>query len=1094
MVCFASVDASHSSNFITRIRQLYERREVQVSPVPWHEDFSFHLKDLFTRLRIVEKEKTRGMLKDEITNMTGIFRKTKGCQNPRIVLIEGEPGMGKTTYCQKLAYDWATKQDNEWDESFPEIEVLLLLRCRDIKSSIWEATDEQILPDDFDKEAKDSVLQFIRENQSKVLLVLDGLDEADPSKLDMYLKLIQSKDLSECHIVLTSRHEAGKKVRKYCDALWEIVGFTEEDAKTLIRKYFQHKKHLAEVLISKLWHSNDYDNDYVNDYDNDYDYHELDLLSELTKNPLNTTLLCVLFEDFDGDLPNNKTQLYIEIVLCVLRRYEKKNGLSSNGGDLITVYKKDLTLLGRMALQSLCNGELHFEEHEGIFKGRPLIKFGFLSIQAGGSKRIPCIRCGFLHKSFQEFFAGLYLAFQILDREIDCASVVTDERYSKELSEVFFFMGGIVVSRSEEAAVSLLSSWVTDINYKSRTSSSYLGRVSLSLAFKCVAEWTINKEKVCAQLVDLLGKHLDLSSLTELRLSFDGSAAAVGAESLSQALAVNSSLTNLDLRLNSIGDTGAESLSQALTVNSSLTNLYLGGNSIGDTSAESLSQALAVNSSLTKLVLSWNSIGDTGVEFLSQALAVNVSLTNLNLCFNSIGATGAEFLSQALAVNSSLTNLDLRRNSIGDTGAESLSQALKVNSSLTWLDLTENSIGDTGAEFLSQALAVNSSLTNLDLRRNSIGDTGAESLSQALKVNSSLTWLDLTENSIGDTGAESLSQALKVNSSLTWLDLSENSIGDTGAESLSQALTVNSSLTNLYLGGNSIGDTGAESLSQALTVNSSLTNLNLSENGIGHTGAASLSQALAVNSSLTNLNLSGNSIGDTGAESLSQALTVNSSLTNLNLSENGIGHTGAASLSQALAVNSSLTNLNLSGNSIGDTGAASLSQALAVNSSLTKLVLSGYSKWIQYRCHEIGDIGAASLSQALTVNSSLTNLDLRGNSIGDIGAASLSQAVAVNSSLTNLDLSENSIGDTGAASLSQAVAVSASLTNLGLSGNRIGDTGAASLSQALKVNSSLTWLDLSENSIGDTGAASLSQALKVNSLTYVNLNFNNIDN
>ena len=964
MVCFASVDASHSSNFITRIRQLYERREVQVSPVPWHEDFSFHLKDLFTRLRIVEKEKTRGMLKDEITNMTGIFRKTKGCQNPRIVLIEGEPGMGKTTYCQKLAYDWATKQDNEWDESFPEIEVLLLLRCRDIKSSIWEATDEQILPDDFDKEAKDSVLQFIRENQSKVLLVLDGLDEADPSKLDMYLKLIQSKDLSECHIVLTSRHEAGKKVRKYCDALWEIVGFTEEDAKTFIRKYFQHKKHLAEVLISKLWHSND--------YDNDYDYHELDLLSELTKNPLNTTLLCVLFEDFDGDLPNNKTQLYIEIVLCVLRRYEKKNGLSSNSGDLITVYKKDLTLLGRMALQSLCNGELHFEEHEGVFKGRPLIKFGFLSIQAGGSKRIPCIRCEFLHKSFQEFFAGLYLASQILDREIDCASVVTDERYSKELSEVFFFMGGIVVSRSEEAAVSLLSSWVTDINYKSRTSSSYLGRVSLSLAFKCVAEWTINKEKVCAQLVDLLGKHLDLSSLTELSLSFDGSAAAVGAESLSQALAANSSLTNLDLRMNSIGDTGAESLSQALAVNSSLTKLVLCGNSIGDTGAESLSQALAVNSSLTKLVLSGNSIGDTGAEFLSQALAVNASLTNLNLCFNSIGATGAEFLSQALAVNSSLTKLYLRRNSIGDTGAESLSQALTVNSSLT----------------------------NLDLGGNSIGDTGAESLSQALTVNYSLTNLYLGGNSIGDTGAEFLSQALAVNSSLTNLDLRRNSIGDTGAESLSQALTVNSSLTNLYLGGNSIGDTGAESLSQALTVNSSLTNLNLSENSIGHTGAACLSQALAVNSSLTYLNLTFNSIGDTGA---------------------------------------------------------------------------------------------ASLSQALTVNFSLTNLDLRGNSIRDIGAASLSQAVAVNSSLTNLDLSENSIGDTGAASLSQAVAVSASLTNLGLSGNRIGDTGAASLSQALKVNSSLTWLDFSENSIGDTGAASLSQALKVNSLTYVNLNFNNID-
>ena len=41
-------------------------------------------------------------------------------------LIEGDPGMGKITYCQKLAYGWA-KGQGEWGESFPEIELLLLL-------------------------------------------------------------------------------------------------------------------------------------------------------------------------------------------------------------------------------------------------------------------------------------------------------------------------------------------------------------------------------------------------------------------------------------------------------------------------------------------------------------------------------------------------------------------------------------------------------------------------------------------------------------------------------------------------------------------------------------------------------------------------------------------------------------------------------------------------------------------------------------------------------------------------------------------------------------------------------------------------------
>ena len=160
--------------------------------------------------------------------------------------------MGKTTYCQKLAYDWANRQ-GEWDESFPEIELLLLLRCHDIESNIWEAIEEQILPEDIDKESEERFFKFIRENQSKVLLVLDGLDEADPSKLAMYLKLAQSREFSKCRIVLTSRHEVGMKFRRFCDTLWEIVGFTRDDAASFILKYFKNNQLLARKLLDQLF-------------------------------------------------------------------------------------------------------------------------------------------------------------------------------------------------------------------------------------------------------------------------------------------------------------------------------------------------------------------------------------------------------------------------------------------------------------------------------------------------------------------------------------------------------------------------------------------------------------------------------------------------------------------------------------------------------------------------------------------------------------------------------------------------------------------------------------------------------------------------
>ena len=798
-----------------KIRQLYGTREQRLLPVPWCEDFSFHLNEIFTRLKIVSKEKTRGVLTDDITNMTAIFKPHVECQRPRTVLIEGDPGMGKSTYCQKLAYDWATKQ-KELDPSFPDIDVLLLLKCHEVKSSIWKAIDDQILPAEIDDQAKECFFKFVRENQSKVMLVLDGLDEMDSTEMKRIYDLVEGKELSGCHVILTSRHEVGSKLRRYCDTLWEIVGFTEEDANSFIRTYFKNinREDLLENLLQKIRYS--------------------DELTNLSKNPLNVTLLCVLCEDLEGVFPTSRTELYTEIVLCVLRRYEKKQGLSSKSEDLMGIFRDDLVLLGRVALHSLRKGELYFEEHESGSTSIALSKFGFLSLQASGCKRKALVRYAFLHKSFQEFFSGFYLACQILDGVIECVSVVKDERFKDELKQVFLFMFGILASTRKETAESIIKILAENINLIGPDCDEDIS-VLFHLALDCILE--------CTSLSPTLGLHLRISDLDLSRKSvYD-----YGAASLSQALAANSSLTSLNLNWNGIGDSGAAFLSQALATNSSLTSLDLCGNRMGNSGAASFSQTLATNSSLINLDFSWNSIGNSGAAYFSQALVANSSLTYLDLSQNRIGDSGAASLSQALAANSSLTSLDLSKNNIDDSGAASLSQALATNSSLTNLDLSGNRIGGSGAASLSQALATNSSLTNLDLSWNSIGDYGAASLSQALAASCSLTYLGLRENFIGDSGVASLSQALSTNCSLTSLDLCGNRIGDSGAASLSQALAINSTLTSLDLRENEFGDSGAASLSQALATNSSLTSLNLNWKKIGDSSASSLSQALATN-------------------------------------------------------------------------------------------------------------------------------------------------------------------------------------------------------------------------------------------------------
>ena len=915
-VCAAR--AAYPSLVIEGIRQVYQKCEGVILPIPWCDGFNFQIEDIFTRLRIVEKERTRGVVTiREVTNMTSIFTPHKYCKQPLIVLIEGEPGMGKTTYCQKLAFDWASKQCGEWDESFPRIDVLLLLRCRGIKSTIWDAIVEQILQKELKPEENEMFFQFLKENPSKVLLVLDGLDEADPQKLEMFINLIQRKQLPGCYIVLTSRPEAGSRVRRYTDTLLEIVGFTITDAECYIRKYFQQAEHLAEALISKVKLDED--------------------LRELTKNPLNTLLLCVVFEDLKGIVPSNRTQLYVEIVLFVLRRYESKNGLSNRGKDLLLVYKKELMILGETALDSLRRRELYFDDHKGDIRESLLMKFGFFSIQPDGCKRAPCDRYGFFHKSVQEFFSGYFLAFSLIDNVTNFRSVLTDERYMGELFHVFKFMSGMVALRSAETAVSIVQSIASMVNETGRThltSDKFLS--NLRFAHELINECkTCSGDKMSAKLDRTFGESLELVDMESRGFSLPSLRDIEPIETFFKALTFNSTVSSLKLSDWEFSIKVINSLAEALRVNTCLSSLDLQSNVVNASGADSLAKALRVNTSLSSLTLTNNSIRAKGANSLAQALRVNTGLSSLKLHWDYIGAKGANSLADALKENTSLSSLKLDTNYIGAEGANSIAQALRVNTSLSSLELLHDSIGAEGANSLAQALKLNTSLSSLELHNNSIGAEGANSLAQALRVNTSLSSLALRSNSIGTEGANSLSQALRANKSLSSLGLHNDNIGSEGANSFAQALKVNTSLSSLILKHTSIGAKEANYFAQVLKVNTSLSSLDLSFNLIYGEGANSLAQALRVNTSLSSLSLGHCLIGDEGANSLAQALRVNTSLSSLSLVHCLIGDEGANSLAQAIRVNTSLLSLDLRLNSIGDEGATSLAKALSVNNSLS---------------------------------------------------------------------------------------------------------------------------------------------------------------
>ena len=692
---------------------------------------------------VSREKKARATADQRVVETTEIFKPHEECKQPRTVLIEGKPGMGKTTYCNKVAYDWAINIKNDGD-CFPEFEMVLLLKCRDveIESDLWGAIDDQLLPGEINQKEREEFFEFIRQNQSKVLLILDGLDEFPSSKLPEFTDVIEGKILPSCHLVVTARHEAGIPVRNVCDSLLEIEGFTYQDSKEFIHKYFAGKEDLAKKLLDKIQNEK--------------------WLKEMTANPLNTALLCLLCEDFQGILPESRTQLYVEVVQCVLIRYRKKKGLSvENDQDLIEIYKDQLKRLGLIALNGLYEDNMYFEDKKLSSENADLPEFGFLSAQPGSSKRRPCLCYGFTHKSFQEFFAGYYLCCQLVSEEISPEILVTDTRYFRELREVLKFTCGLLAVRSEESAVALINCIANEVNKADVEE-------CLPVALECIKECKIENSYCHIDLARTFGTCLKVQRVQPGNLGvIDDAAAAVFAA----VLEANTTLTNLFLFHNNIGPAGAESFATALKTNTTLTHLHLFHNNIRPAGAESFATALKTNTTLTNLHLFHNNIGPAGAESLATALKTNTTLTNLYLSDNDIGPAGAESLATALKRNTTVTHLYLSHNNIGPAGAELLARALKTNTTLTHLDLSDNNIGPVGAESLAIALKTNTTLTNLYLSHNNLGSAGAESLATALKTNTTLTNLYLSHNNIGPAGAESLAKALKTNTTLTTLNL-----------------------------------------------------------------------------------------------------------------------------------------------------------------------------------------------------------------------------------------------------------------------------------------------------------------------------------
>ena len=738
----------------------YKRRAENFQPLPWIDKMRFKLENLYTKLSVVKREKSRWIKTKQNVELSVIFDKSEDEESgssPKIILIEGSPGTGKTTLSLKLAYDWAT---DKMPNKFPEVELVLLIKCRDMEDSIQESAKTQLLPCDNDQ-LRNALDSFIY--SGKIMLIIDGVDEIPQSVESHVVNLLNRKVLQKCYVVVTSRQEKGMEVRKYCDKLLEIDGFSDKSRNSFIDKYFTSNIDLAKKLQEKIRTSPENN------------------LQSLATNPLNALLLCVVFEDNDGDLPNTVTELYENIVECIWKRYCKRRRPEEKA----ISFEMAMQTLGKLAYECLIERDtLYFSE--SMLKDedeKPCANIGFLYKDDISTKILkPDNTYWFLHKTFQEYFAAYHCVY--IEKEIDMSklSYYTSKDGAKFI-QVLKFLSSMLQKKNTEdhkKIIAQLESCISQ-NDECRTDA------GLDIMCQILSENKLDKDlagavktfiqedlevfrpkdkmyySIMPRILNLLGtggedkETLKLETLRIERFNDDTEWLRLICEALMKNLVVNC-LYLVDCKVDETF------LQQMLSENSTLQSLTLDAmNNITYGAVNTLAKGLCKNSTLNGLRLREIDLGfydKPSSEFtgMVEMFQTNVTLKTLSLDSNPLGSDGVTWIAEALGSNQGLEGLSLVNTGCDDEGTAALAKMLRINKTLKLLDLGNenrqpdgqtNSIGDKGATALADVLKeYNSSLRTLHLCRNTdiITNTGLRKLIEAVQKNKILTlYIDLPE-------------------------------------------------------------------------------------------------------------------------------------------------------------------------------------------------------------------------------------------------------------------------------------------------------------------------------------------------------------
>ena len=334
------------------------------------------------------------------------------------ILIWGEAGVGKTTFCERFCQDWGllvTEMEGKGQElterqkseleilteeqrsKLNNIGLLLYIVLRNIGS---KSVKDIIISKLGFKKLNDSQLSSILERvneSSKFVIVMDGFDEIS-DKDEQVQEVLTEPYYHNVHSITTCRPYATRGIVLNVHAEIRLKGFSKAQAKAFVEMY-------AKIKIREQDQIESFVKQTMSLIESSAD------LTEMSTNPSMLQLLCLLCWN-NGKIGKNRTSVlkdYTSYLLMQYHKKEKKEKLYSTK-ELCDFYHQNLLDTGKVALMGLRQNQLNlvFSKSEALdIGGDAIFKIGFLTELPNTDT--DSVKVQFTHKTLQEYLAAFYV-------------------------------------------------------------------------------------------------------------------------------------------------------------------------------------------------------------------------------------------------------------------------------------------------------------------------------------------------------------------------------------------------------------------------------------------------------------------------------------------------------------------------------------------------------------------------------------------------------------------------------------------------------------------------------------------------------------